>query len=101
MEKIRNYIGGIFTTPYNSNYFNDHNPATGEVYTMIPDSTADDVEIAVQAAKKAFPIWSNMPAEDRSNWLMKVADKGLIMPPKSTWFEPKPRDGFVVKRFNE
>lgn len=33
--------------------------------------------------------------------LMKVADKGLIMPPKSTWFEPKPRDGFVVKRFNE
>ncbi|MCB0724572.1 MAG: aldehyde dehydrogenase [Ignavibacteriae bacterium] len=75
MEKIRNYIGGIFTTPYNSNYFNDHNPATGEVYTMIPDSTADDVEIAVQAAKKAFPMWSNMPADDRSNWLMKVADK--------------------------
>ena len=28
--------------------------------------------------------------------LMKVADQGLIMPPKSTWFEPKLRDAMVV-----
>jgi uncharacterized protein (DUF1015 family) len=33
--------------------------------------------------------------------LIKVADSGMIMPPKSTWFEPKPRDGFVVKVFDE
>ncbi len=32
--------------------------------------------------------------------LMKVADAGLIMPPKSTWFEPKPRSGFVVRVFD-
>ena len=31
--------------------------------------------------------------------LMSVADAGLIMPPKSTWFEPKPRSGFVVRCF--
>lgn len=31
--------------------------------------------------------------------LMDVADAGLIMPPKSTWFEPKPRSGFVVRVF--
>lgn len=31
--------------------------------------------------------------------LMRVADANLIMPPKSTWFEPKPRDGFVIRRF--
>ena len=74
MEKIRNYIGGIFTTPYVTNYINNFNPATGEVYTMIPDSTADDVEIAVQAARKAFPSWSNTPADERSAWLMKLAD---------------------------
>ena len=29
--------------------------------------------------------------------LLDVADAGLIMPPKSTWFEPKPRSGFVVR----
>jgi uncharacterized protein (DUF1015 family) len=31
--------------------------------------------------------------------LMEIADAGLIMPPKSTWFEPKPRDGFVCRIF--
>jgi uncharacterized protein (DUF1015 family) len=31
--------------------------------------------------------------------LMDVADASLIMPPKSTWFEPKPRSGFVVRKF--
>ena len=33
--------------------------------------------------------------------LMDVADRGLIMPPKSTWFEPKPRSGFVVRTLSE
>jgi len=32
---------------------------------------------------------------------MTIADDGLIMPPKSTWFEPKPRSGFVVRCFEE
>ena len=32
--------------------------------------------------------------------LMAVADSGLIMPPKSTWFEPKPRSGLVVRCFD-
>ena len=33
--------------------------------------------------------------------LIEVADAGNIMPPKSTWFEPKPRAGFVVRMFEE
>ena len=33
--------------------------------------------------------------------LMDIADAGLIMPPKSTWFEPKPRSGFVVRVFDD
>ncbi len=32
--------------------------------------------------------------------ILKVADSSLIMPPKSTWFEPKPRSGAVVRVFN-
>lgn len=35
------------------------------------------------------------------NELLDVADAGLNMPPKSTWFEPKPRSGFVVRVFDE
>lgn len=33
--------------------------------------------------------------------LFKVADAGLIMPPKSTWFEPKPKSGMVVRVFED
>lgn len=33
--------------------------------------------------------------------LLDVADAGLIMPPKSTWFEPKPRSGYVVRVFDD
>ena len=32
--------------------------------------------------------------------LLDVADAELIMPPKSTWFEPKPRSGFVMRCFD-
>lgn len=33
--------------------------------------------------------------------VISVADAGLIMPPKSTWFEPKPRSGLVVRVFED
>ena len=33
--------------------------------------------------------------------LFAIADAGLIMPPKSTWFEPKPRDGFISRCFDQ
>lgn len=33
--------------------------------------------------------------------LMNVADANMIMPPKSTWFEPKPRAGFIVRVFDD
>ena len=33
--------------------------------------------------------------------LLDVADAGLNMPPKSTWFEPKPRSGYVVRCFSD
>ena len=32
--------------------------------------------------------------------LLNVAENNLIMPPKSTWFEPKPRSGFCVRLFD-
>jgi len=74
MEKLKNYINGILTTPYNNNYINSYNPSTGEVFTMIPDSDKDDVELAVQSAEQAFPKWSETPADVRSEYMMKIAE---------------------------
>ncbi|MBO6004501.1 MAG: DUF1015 family protein, partial [Verrucomicrobia bacterium] len=33
--------------------------------------------------------------------VMQIADQGEIMPPKSTWFEPKLRDGMFIYRYQE
>jgi aminomuconate-semialdehyde/2-hydroxymuconate-6-semialdehyde dehydrogenase len=74
MEKLKNYINGILTTPYSNNYINNYDPSTGEVFTMIPDSDKDDVDLAVQSAEKAFESWSESSVDVRSDYLMKIAD---------------------------
>src|SRR4030095_5458450 len=74
MIQIRNYIGGKLIEPVCKNYLDNYNPATGEVYSQVPDSDEQDVELAVQAAQGAFEDWSNMPAEQRCKLLLKIAD---------------------------
>ncbi len=73
MQKIENYIGGKLLKPQSGNYLENFNPATGEVYSLIPDSDEKDVEAAVNAAKNAFPVWSKMSAESRHDILMRVS----------------------------
>src|SRR5688500_6649803 len=73
MQKIENYINGKLVKPESGNYLDNFNPATGEIYSLIPDSDERDVEKAVEAAKKAFPVWSKMSAEQRHDILMRVS----------------------------
>lgn len=76
MEKILNYIGGEIVPPLDGKFLENTNPATGKVYSYVPDSKSEDVAMAVKAAKKAFPSWSALSAEERSVYLRKIA--GLI-----------------------
>ena len=73
-EKIANYIGGSLSAPINGKYMDNVNPATGEVYSQIPDSDSKDVEEAVGAAKAAFTGWSTTPAEERFKILNRIAE---------------------------
>lgn len=73
MITIENYINGKFSSPVSGEYIDNYEPATGKVYSKIPRSGKDEVELAVAASKNAFPIWSNMSKEDRSAIMMKVA----------------------------
>lgn len=73
-SKIANYIGGSLQAPLNGKYIDNINPATGEVYSQIPDSDIKDVEEAVGAAKMAFPLWSTTPAEERFKVLNRIAE---------------------------
>lgn len=73
-ENIANYIGGDLQAPLNGKYLNNINPATGEVYSRIPDSDINDVQAAVTAAKTAFQGWGTTPAEERFKVLNRIAE---------------------------
>ena len=71
---IQNYINGKFINPVQDNWIDNYNPSIGEVYGKIPNSTKEDVELAYQAAAKAFPSWSNTTLDERHKILSKIAD---------------------------
>lgn len=73
MQKIANYIDGLLQEPNSKEYIDNINPATGKVYSLCPDSDENDVQLAYEAAEKAFPAWSNMSINERSKILLKLA----------------------------
>ncbi len=70
-----NYIGGKWTAPVNGKYFDNISPIDGKVFTKVPHSSKEDIELAVNAASKAFESWSKTSATERSNILYKIADR--------------------------
>ncbi len=70
---INNYIGGQWLAPSNGKYFDNINPATGQVIGQIASSDDTDVQLAVAAAQAAFPMWSVTSAEDRFTILNRIA----------------------------
>ena len=72
MQKIDNYIGGELVEPASGAYLDNFDPSTGSVYSLIADSDESDVQLAVDAAKAAFPAWSTTSAEARHNILMRL-----------------------------
>lgn len=52
---VENFIGGSFVKA--SQYLDSFNPSTGEAWASVPDSSAEDVNAAVRAAKNAFPMY--------------------------------------------
>jgi aminomuconate-semialdehyde/2-hydroxymuconate-6-semialdehyde dehydrogenase len=74
MEKILNYIGGELVPSVDGSWLDNVEPATGLVYSKVPDSSVADVERAVTAAQAAFPAWSQLSSESRANYLFRIAD---------------------------
>ncbi|TAE73944.1 MAG: aldehyde dehydrogenase [Bacteroidetes bacterium] len=73
MERIFNFIDGQYMYLPECKYLDNYAPATGEIYALTPDSTEEDLELAIQAAENAFPIWSKMTSIERSNILLKIS----------------------------
>lgn len=71
--KIQNYINGQFAHPLSEAWIDNYHPASGRVYGQIPNSDHKDVAKAYEAAKAAFPEWSNSTLERRSQVLSRIA----------------------------
>ena len=74
MKKILNYIDGNLQEALSKEVIENESPVNGKVFSHIADSDKEDVELAVQAAKKAFPFWSGLSKKERHDHLMRLAD---------------------------
>lgn len=71
--RYENFIGGQFVPPVRGEYFDNISPINGQVFTQAARSTKEDVELALDAAHKAFATWSKSAPAYRSNVLLKIA----------------------------
>jgi len=70
-----NFIDGKWTAPVRGRYFDNISPIDGKVFTKVAHSSKEDLELAVDAAHRAFATWSKTSATQRSIILNKIADR--------------------------
>jgi len=70
-----NFIGGKWVAPVRGQYFDNLTPITGTKLCEIARSTAEDVELALDAAHAAAPAWSRTSTAARAAILNKLADR--------------------------
>ena len=73
--KYDNFIGGKWVAPVKGEYFDVITPITGKPYTQAARSSAEDVELALDAAHAAADKWGKTSTTERSNILLKIADR--------------------------
>ncbi|MFT2091983.1 aldehyde dehydrogenase family protein [Paraglaciecola sp. 2405UD69-4] len=71
-EKV--YIDGQWVSSQGNETLDVINPANGEVCASVPAANKQDVNLAVDAAKKAFLAWSSQPSEARAALINAIAD---------------------------
>ncbi|MNZ30425.1 Aldehyde dehydrogenase PuuC [compost metagenome] len=68
------FIDGRFVPALKGGEIDVLNPADGTLITRIAAAEAEDVDLAVAAATRAFPAWSALSAAERGRLLLKLAD---------------------------
>jgi len=74
-SKYDNFIGGQWIAPVKGEYFDVITPINGKVYTKAARSGAEDIEAALDAAHAAADKWGRTSPTERSNILLKIADR--------------------------
>ncbi|MFM1922388.1 MAG: aldehyde dehydrogenase family protein [Burkholderiaceae bacterium] len=65
-------IGGQWVTTATT--FNDLNPADGSVWAEVPDASLTETTMALRAAQQAFAPWAALPFQQRSHYMIKIAE---------------------------
>ncbi|MGH3653876.1 aldehyde dehydrogenase [Glutamicibacter sp.] len=73
--RYENYIGGEWVAPVKGMYFENITPVTGKVFCEVARSTAEDVEVALDAAHAAAGAWGKTSPAERAVILNKIADR--------------------------
>lgn len=74
-SQYENFIGGQWVAPVKGEYFDNISPVNGKAFTKIPRSSAEDIELALDAAHAAKDAWGKTSVTARSNILLKIADR--------------------------
>jgi len=73
-ERYDNFIGGHWVAPVKGGYAENRTPATGEPFTEVAHSTAEDIELALDAAHAAKDSWAETSTTERARVLNLIAD---------------------------
>jgi aldehyde dehydrogenase len=74
-KRYENFIGGKWVPPVKGEYFENVTPITGRAFCEVPRSTADDIELALDAAHEAKAAWGRTSPAERAALLNKIADR--------------------------
>jgi aminomuconate-semialdehyde/2-hydroxymuconate-6-semialdehyde dehydrogenase len=90
MFALQNFINGKLRDAESGTWLDNIEPATGKVYSRIPRSGAEDVALAVDAAKRAYPAWAATSIEERSACLLRLAE--AVAEYADEWAQAEARD---------
>jgi aldehyde dehydrogenase len=74
-SQYQNYIGGEWVAPVGGQYFDNVSPVNGAVFCQVPRSDRRDIDLALDAAHAAREAWGKTSGTERSNILLKMADR--------------------------
>jgi len=74
IQKTDFYIDGAWRAPVEAKSIEVINPANEKPYAVISAGSAKDIDLAVAAARKAFPSWSETPAEERIGHIRRLVE---------------------------
>ncbi len=75
MNEVRLLIGGANVDAKGGRTFERKSPITGEVEVRAAAASAEDARAAVDAAARAFPVWSELGPNARRKLLLEAAAK--------------------------